>query len=184
MATEMNASTTRDKAEQGVTSVCPDKTAASSGTSASGSGDEAKAKEVTDPKEAPAPGPSKASATVIMLALCMATLLAALDVAVVTTALPYIAKDFNASQSAYSWIGSAYVLTFAAITPFSAKCSDIFGRKPVLLLANVVFLVGSLVCALAHSAAMLIAGRAVQGAGGGGLIVLVNITISDLFSLR
>ncbi len=105
----------------------------------------------------------------------MATLPAALDVAVVTTALPYIAKDFRASQTAYSWVGSAYLLTHAAITPFWANCSDIFGRKPILLLANIIFLVGSLVCALANSFAMLIAGRGIQGAGAGSLIILVNI---------
>ena len=140
--------------------------------------------QVPETEEAPASGRSKPSITVIILALCMATFLAALDVAIVTTALPYIAEAFNASQTAYSWVGSAYLLTYAAFTPFWAKCSDIFGRKPILLLANVIFLVGSLVCGLAHSIAMLIAGRAVQGAGGGGLIILVNITISDLFSLR
>ncbi|KAK0513947.1 hypothetical protein JMJ35_003669 [Cladonia borealis] len=66
--------------------------------------------------------------------------------------------------------------------PSVAKSS---GRKPILLLASVIFLVGNLVCALAHRGAMLIAGRAIQGAGGGGLIILVNITtISDLFSMR
>lgn len=87
-------------------------------------------------------------------------------------------------QTVYSWIGSAYLLTYAALTPFWGKTSDIFGRKPVLLAANVVFFVGSLVCALANSIGILIAGRAVQGAGGGGLLVLVNITLADLVSLR
>ncbi len=145
---------------------------------------QAKALETTEAQVSQTSDRSKTSITLIMLALCMAAFLAALDVAVVTTALPEISQDLHASQTAYSWIGSAYLLTYAAITPFWAKCSDIFGRKPVLLIANVVFLVGSLVCALANSAAMLIAGRAVQGAGGGGLIILVNITVSDLVSLR
>ncbi|CRG89194.1 hypothetical protein PISL3812_06230 [Talaromyces islandicus] len=123
---------------------------------------------------------SKASMIVITLALAMATFLAALDVAVVTTALPYIAGHFSASQTAYSWIGSAYLLPYAAMGPFWAKCSDIFGRKVILLAVNGIFLVGSLVCALSNSVAMLIAGRAIQGAAGGGLVVLVNITLSDL----
>ena len=151
-----------------------------------GSGQKTEAIEgkVTKSQEVSTPERSTTSVTIIILALCMATFLAALDVAVITTALPYISKDLNASQTAYSWIGSAYLLTYSAISPFWAKCSDIFGRKQILLLANVIFFVGSLVCALANSTAMLIAGRAVQGAGGGGLIILVNITISDLFSMR
>ena len=184
MSTEKENLTAADYAKPAAMSNVSNKAGESRDTPSVGLGTHAKDNEKTDLQEASTSGRSTASVTVIMLALCMATFLAALDVAVVTTALPYIAKDFNASQSAYSWIGSAYLLTYAAITPFWAKCSDIFGRKPILLLANVIFLVGSLVCALAHSGAMLIAGRAVQGAGGGGLIILVNITISDLFSMR
>lgn len=77
------------------------------------------------------------------------------------------------------------VLTvFSAATPIWGKVSDIFGRKPILLTANVVFLIGSLLCAVSINIKMLIAGRAVQGIGGGGLLALVNISISDLFSMR
>jgi MFS family permease len=65
-----------------------------------------------------------------------------------------------------------------------AKFSDIFGRKPILIVANIVFFVGTLVAALSYSIAMLIAARAIQGIGGGGLITLVNISIGDLFSMR
>jgi cyanate permease len=131
-----------------------------------------------------APERKKGSMAIITVALGMATFLAALDVAVVTTALPNITADFEASQTAYSWIGSAYLLTYSSITPLWAKMSDVFGRKPILLAANVVFFVGSLICALSTSVGMLIAGRAIQGGGGGGLIVLVNITLADLVSLR
>jgi MFS family permease len=121
---------------------------------------------------------------IITFALALSTFLAAVDVTIVTTALPNIAASLHASQSGYSWIGSAYLLTFAALTPFWGKVSDVFGRKPVLLVACVVLLVGSLICGLANSVAMLLAGRAVQGAGGGGLVVLVQITIGDLVSMR
>ncbi|PQE27754.1 Major facilitator superfamily domain general substrate transporter protein [Rutstroemia sp. NJR-2017a BVV2] len=131
-----------------------------------------------------APERKKGSMAIITVALGMATFLAALDVAVVTTALPNITAEFEASQTAYSWIGSAYLLTYSSITPLWAKMSDVFGRKPILLAANVVFFVGSLICALSNSVGMLIAGRAIQGGGGGGLIVLVNITLADLVSLR
>ncbi|KAF2151851.1 putative major facilitator superfamily transporter [Myriangium duriaei CBS 260.36] len=120
---------------------------------------------------------------IVMLALCMAVFLAALDVTIITTAIPTIVEQFK-SPSGYTWIGSAFLLANAASVPTWGKVSEIFGRKPVLLTANVVFLVGSLVCALANSIGMLIAGRAVQGLGAGGLVILVNITIADLFSLR
>ncbi|TVY62348.1 MFS-type transporter [Lachnellula suecica] len=121
---------------------------------------------------------------IIMLSLCMAIFLAALDVTIVATAIPKMSADLHTSQSAYSWIGSAYLLPYAALSPFWGKLSDVFGRKPLLLAANVVFFVGSLMCGFANSVAMLIAGRAVQGTGGGGLVVIVNITVADLVSQR
>lgn len=71
-----------------------------------------------------------------------------------------------------------------ATSPSWGKISDIFGRKPILLAANVTFLIGSLLCAVSVNTEMLIGSRAVQGVGGGGLIVLVNICVSDLFSIR
>jgi len=124
-----------------------------------------------------------AKKAIIMLALCMAVFLAAVDVTIITTALPTISEHFH-SASGYIWIGSAYLLANSASTPLWGKISDIFGRKPVLLVANAIFFIGSLIAALSTSIGMLIAARAIQGAGGGGLVSLVNICISDLFSLR
>jgi MFS family permease len=131
-----------------------------------------------------AEGLGKARIAVIMLSLCIALFLAALDMTIITTALPTIASHFTATSSDYTWVGSAYLLANAASVPLWGKLSDIWGRKPVILLANVVFLVGSLLCAVAVSIGMLIGGRVVQGVGGGGSIILVNIVISDLFSMR
>jgi MFS family permease len=102
----------------------------------------------------------------------------------VSTALPSIAGEFHVSQADYNWIGSAYLLACAASTPSWGKISDIFGRKPILIVANVVFLIGSLLCALSVNQRMLIGGRSVQGIGGGGLLSLVNICVADLFSQR
>lgn len=95
-----------------------------------------------------------------------------------------MAAHFHASESGYSWMASAYMLANAACVPLWGKISDIWGRKPIILLANAVFLVASLICALAVNLPMIIAGRALQGIGGGGIIVLANISVSDLFSVR
>lgn len=113
----------------------------------------------------------------------MAVFLAALDVTIITTALPTISAHFH-STAGYTWIGSAYLLGNSASTPIWGKLSDIYGRKPVLLIANFGFFVGSLIAALSINIGMLIAARAIQGISGGGLVVLVNITIGDLFSPR
>jgi MFS family permease len=102
---------------------------------------------------------------------------------IITTALPTISTHFQ-SSAGYTWIGSAYLLGAASSTPVWAKFSDIFGRKPILMVANVCFFVGSLVAALSYNIGMLIAARTIQGIGGGGLISLVNISIGDLFSMR
>ncbi len=103
---------------------------------------------------------------------------------IITTAVPTIAAHFNASQAEYTWIGSAYMLAAASSTPAWGKFSDIWGRKPILLLANLIFFVGSLIAAVSVSVNMLLIGRAIQGIGGGGLLILANICISDLFSMR
>ncbi|KAI4730957.1 DNA repair protein RAD50 [Aureobasidium sp. EXF-10728] len=126
---------------------------------------------------------SKGKIALIMTALGMAVFLAALDVTIITTALPTISEYFH-SAAGYTWIGSAYLLGNASSVPLWGKISDIFGRKPILIVANLLFLIGSLIAALANSIGMLIAARAIQGVGGGGLVTLVNICISDLFSLR
>ncbi|KAF2788415.1 hypothetical protein K505DRAFT_366486 [Melanomma pulvis-pyrius CBS 109.77] len=126
---------------------------------------------------------SKLKIALIMLSLGISVLLVALDITIVTTALPTIAEKFN-SASGYTWVGSAYLIANSAATPIWGKVSDIFGRKPCLLITNVIFFVGSLLAGVSVNMNMLIAARVVQGIGGGGLIVLVNIAISDLFAMR
>jgi MFS family permease len=120
---------------------------------------------------------------IIMVSLCCSVFLAALDTTIITTALPTISEHFH-SNAGYTWIGSAYLLANAASTPLWGKLSDIWGRKPVLLCASCVFFIGSVLAATSISIGMLITARAIQGIGGGGLISLVNICISDLFSMR
>lgn len=81
-------------------------------------------------------------------------------------------------------MASSYLLANAACIPLWGKISDIWGRKPIILFANAIFLVGSLISALATNLTMILVGRAIQGAGGGGIIVLNNICVTDLFSVR
>lgn len=126
---------------------------------------------------------TKFETTLLVTSLMAALFLAALDVSIVATIVPTISAEFQ-STAGYVWIGSAFLLGNAACVPTWGKVSDIWGRKPILLSALGVFWVGSLLCGAAVNMAMLIAGRAVQGVGAGGVIVLVNICISDLFSLR
>ena len=139
------------------------------------------------PQNAP-PAEPEASRTmlqtaIIMASLCCSVFLAALDVSIITTALPTISEHFH-SNAGYTWVGSAYLLASAASTPSWGKFSDIWGRKPILLCAAAVFFLGSLLAAISVNIGMLITARAIQGIGGGGLIILVNICISDLFSMR
>lgn len=141
---------------------------------------------VPPPGDAPkSPEDSRTSleTALIITALASALFLAALDVTIVTVAVPTIAEQFN-STAGYTWIGSAYLLANAAAAPVWGKISDIWGRKPILICAVAVFWVGSLLSAVSVNMSMLIASRAVQGIGGGGIVILVNICISDLFSMR
>jgi MFS family permease len=113
----------------------------------------------------------------------MSVFLAALDVTIVTTALPTISKHFD-STAGFVWVGSAFMLAGAASTHNRRKLSDIWGRKAMLLAASVVFFVGCALCGAAVSLGMLLAGRAVQGCGAGGLLTLANVVIGDMFSQR
>ncbi|KAG2014495.1 hypothetical protein GB937_006720 [Aspergillus fischeri] len=113
--------------------------------------------------------------------LCL--FLAALDFTIATTAIPTIVSSFHSGRS-YVWIGSAYQLASAASTPIWGRLSDIWGRKTILLLAIFIFAIGSIICAAATMMGMMLTGRSIQGAAAGGIVILVNICISDLFTER
>ncbi|TEB26640.1 MFS general substrate transporter [Coprinellus micaceus] len=115
--------------------------------------------------------------------LMLTTFLAALDQTIVATALPTIVAKLGGGNL-YSWVGSAYLLSSACLSPLYGKLSDLIGRKPILYSSIVVFLVGSALCGAAQSMVWLVVARAVQGIGGGGIIQLVNITISDIIPLQ
>ncbi len=120
---------------------------------------------------------------VIMGALMITMLLAALDQTIVSTALPTIANDFKALNQ-LSWVVTAYLITSAVVTPLYGKLSDIFGRKRMLIIAVVIFLIGSVLSGFATSMLQLIAFRAIQGIGAGGLMSMVFATIGDVVSPR
>ncbi|RDW80252.1 hypothetical protein BP6252_04890 [Coleophoma cylindrospora] len=119
----------------------------------------------------------------VLTGLYLSLFLVALDQSIVATAVPVMVSDLK-SSSGYVWIGSAYLLATAAAGPVWTNFSDIWGRKLIILAAVALFFGSSLICALAINMPMLIAGRALQGIAGGGLVQMVHVTISDLFSVR
>ena len=119
----------------------------------------------------------------IMIGVMMAMMLAALDQTIVAPALPIMGASLGDSEF-LSWIITAYLVTGTAVTPLYGKFSDIHGRRPAMFLSLGVFLVGSVVCALAPSMAAIIVGRAVQGLGGGGLLALSQTIVGDIASPR
>ena len=106
-------------------------------------------------------------------------LLAALDQTIVSTALPTIVGELGGLEH-LSWVATAYLLTSTAVTPLYGKISDLYGRKPVFQFAIVVFLVGSALSGAAQSMGQLIAFRAVQGIGAGGLMALTFAIVGDV----
>lgn len=113
--------------------------------------------------------------------LCM--LMAALDQTVLATALPAIAADFNGVPH-LSWVITAYLLTSTVTTLIFGKLSDLYGRRSLLEISIGIFLLASLACALSQNMAELIAARALQGIGGGGLYSMAQAAIADVVSPR
>jgi multidrug resistance protein len=109
--------------------------------------------------------------------------LAALDSTIVSTAVPQIVGDLG-GFSVFSWLFSGYLLAVTVTLPVYGKLSDTFGRKPVLIAGAAIFLLGSLLCALASNMAALIAFRIVQGLGGGALQGTVQTLAADLYPLK
>jgi EmrB/QacA subfamily drug resistance transporter len=119
----------------------------------------------------------------VMSALLLVMLLASLDQTIVSTALPTIVGDFGGLEH-ISWVVTAYLLAVTVVTPLYGKLGDLYGRKVVLQGALVIFLIGSALCGLAQGMTELIAFRAVQGLGGGGLLVSAQAAIGDVVSPR
>ncbi|GAA3110358.1 MFS transporter [Streptomyces echinatus] len=116
-------------------------------------------------------------------ALLLGLLLAALDQTIVSTALPTIVSDLGGLEH-LSWVVTAYLLASTAATPLWGKLGDQYGRKRLFQTAIVIFLIGSALCGMAQDMPQLIAFRALQGLGGGGLMVLSMAIVGDLVPPR
>ncbi|MEA2254811.1 MAG: hypothetical protein QOG35_856 [Solirubrobacteraceae bacterium] len=129
-----------------------------------------------------APLAGRALATVFA-ALMLGMFLAALDQTIVSTALPTIVGDLG-GLNRLSWVVTSYLLASTVSTPIYGKLGDMYGRKPVFLAAILVFLAGSMLAGLSRSMTELIAFRALQGAGAGGLMVGAQAIIADIVPPR
>ncbi|MET8160233.1 MDR family MFS transporter [Sphaerisporangium sp. NPDC005289] len=119
----------------------------------------------------------------VFAGLMVALLLAALDQTIVSTALPTIVGDLKGLEH-IGWIVTAYILASTIGLPIYGKLGDLIGRKIVFQAAIVIFLVGSVLCGMARNMPQLIAFRALQGLGGGGLMIGVQAIVADLVSPR
>ena len=121
--------------------------------------------------------------TIILIGLMLGMLLAALDQMIVSTALPTIVKDLHGLEH-ISWVVTAYLLASTVCMPLYGKLGDQYGRKPVFVFVIVIFLIGSILCGMAQSMTMLIIFRAIQGLGGGGLMLTAMSIVADVVPPR
>lgn len=128
-------------------------------------------------------GVSEGERRTIIRGVLLAMFLAALDQTIVAPALPTIGSALG-DVSHLSWVVTAYLLAATAVTPLYGKLADIHGRRVVLTAGITIFMVGSVLCAIAPTILTLALARAVQGLGGGGLIALAQIIIGDVVSPR
>src|SRR5580698_7694269 len=119
------------------------------------------------------------SVRVVFGGLMLVMLMASLDQTIVATALPTIVGDLG-GLTQLSWVVTAYLLAQTVVTPLYGKLGDLYGRKIVLQAGLVIFLVGSALCGQAQSLPELIAFRAIQGLGGGGLMVSAQAAVGDV----
>jgi EmrB/QacA subfamily drug resistance transporter len=139
---------------------------------------------MTMPHAPAEPGPlDHAKIRAIMMGILLAMFLSALEQTIVAPALPTIGRAFSDVEN-LSWVVTAYLLACTAMTPLFGKLSDIYGRRRMMLVAIVIFLAGSAACALAPNMPALIAARALQGVGGGGILPLAHTIIGDMVSPR
>ncbi|GAC57114.1 putative drug resistance transporter [Gordonia hirsuta DSM 44140 = NBRC 16056] len=119
----------------------------------------------------------------LFIGLMIAMLLAALNQTVLSTALPTIVGELDGVDQ-MTWVITAYILASTVVMPVYGRISDLLGRRPILMVAIVLFIAGSVVGALAGNIEVLIAARVLQGLGGGGLMILSQAAIADVVPAR
>ncbi|KIX01272.1 uncharacterized protein Z518_08997 [Rhinocladiella mackenziei CBS 650.93] len=118
------------------------------------------------------------------VALAVLTLMVALDGTSISVALPIIARKLHGTAIEAFWAGTSFLLASTVFQPNFASFSHIFGRMPVIMVSIAFFFVGVMMAALSNNFGVLLAGRSIQGIGGGGIIVMTEIVITDLVPLR
>jgi len=131
----------------------------------------------------PTPAITHKQVLIIFSGLALAMLLAALDSTIVATALPTIVGELGGLNH-LAWVVTAYLLAQTVVTPLYGKLGDLYGRKRIMQGAIVVFLIGSALCGMSQSMTQLIIYRAVQGLGGGGLLVTTQAIVGDIVPAR
>ncbi|OJJ46149.1 hypothetical protein ASPZODRAFT_66930 [Penicilliopsis zonata CBS 506.65] len=120
----------------------------------------------------------------VFFTLCILSLMAALDGTSLSVALPIISDALNGTAIEAFWSGTSFLLLSTVFQPSFASLSNIFGRRPLILIAVAFFFVGAVVCAVAKNFTYMLVGRSIQGLGGGGIIALTEIIVTDIVPLR
>src|SRR5258708_2985535 len=126
---------------------------------------------------------SERDVAMVVIGAMLALFLGGLDQSIVATGLASIASDLG-DVALMSWVVTAYLLTSTCSTPIVGKLSDLKGRRRILSACILVFLAGTILCALAPSMPALIAARALQGVGAGGLMIIAQAIVADVVSPR
>src|SRR5262245_35338002 len=138
---------------------------------------------VLPPDKPPDAAPTHAEIRAIVIGIMVAMFLAALNQTIVATAMPTIGRQFDDFEN-LSWIVTAYLLTSTAVAPLYGKLSDIYGRRAMMLTGIGIFVLGSLLCAVAPNMLVLITGRGLQGLGGGGILPIAQSILADMIAPR
>ncbi|CAG7932952.1 unnamed protein product [Penicillium olsonii] len=120
----------------------------------------------------------------VFITLSVLTLMAALDGTSLSVALPDIALELEGTAIEAFWSGTSFLLCSTVFQPSFASFSNIFGRRPMIFISLVFFAVGAVICAIANDFTFMLIGRSIQGVGGGGIISLSEVIITDLVPLR
>jgi len=136
--------------------------------------------DVLPARTAPMSGPEDPTRRLTLVAILLSTFLAAMEATVVATAMPSVVADLH-GLSLYGWVGAVYMLSSTLTMPLYGKLADLYGRKPVLLSALGIFVLGSVASGLAPTMATLVAFRAVQGVGAGGIQPIALTIVGDLY---